>query len=58
MGTAFLNSLSVISTTDYCNLLLTCLEKVFHVGSATFTTENFKCMVYLKEVFASIKIAD
>ena len=41
MGTAFLNSLSVISTNDCSTLLLTCLEKEFHVGSVTFTTENF-----------------
>ena len=49
MGTAFLNSLSVISTNDCCILLFTCLEKSFHVGSGTFTTENFKWMVRLKK---------
>ena len=48
MGTAFLNVLSVISTND-CTLLLTCLEKAFHVGSAAITTENFKCMVCLNK---------
>ena len=48
MGTAFLNNLSVISTNDCCTLLLTCLEKAFHVGSVTFTTENFKYMMCLK----------
>ena len=49
MGKAFLNSLYVISTNDCCPLLLTCLEIAFRVGSATFTTENFKCMVCLKK---------
>ena len=49
MGTAFLNSLSIISTNDCCTLLLTCLEKAFHVGSAAFTAENFKYMVCLKK---------
>ena len=49
MCTAFLNSLSVISTTGCYILLFTCLEKAFHVGSATFTTENFKCMVRLRK---------
>ena len=49
MGTTFLNILSVISTNDCCTLLLTCLEKVFHYGSATFSTDNFKCMVRLKK---------
>ena len=37
MDMAFLQSLSVISTNDCCTLLLTCLEKAFHVSSATFT---------------------
>ena len=49
MGTASLNSLSAISTNDCCTLLLTCSEKSLHVGSATFTTENFKCRVCLKK---------
>ena len=49
MSTVFRYNLSIISTTDCCTLLLTCLEKAFHVGSATFTTENFKCMVRLKK---------
>ena len=40
------DSLSEISTNDCGILLLTCLEKAFHVGSATFTTENL-CMVCL-----------
>ena len=61
MGRAFLNGLSVISTNDCCTLLVACLEKAFHVGSTTFTTENFKCMVFLKKsslqknVFTGIK---
>ena len=50
MGTAFLNSHSVISTTGCCKLLLTCLEKVFYFCSVMFTTENFECMVRLKKV--------
>ena len=48
MGTAFLNSLSVISTNDCCTVLRTCLEKVFQGGSAEFTTENFKSKVCLR----------
>ena len=48
MGTDFLKSFSVISTNDCCTLLLIGLEKVFHDGSSTYTTENFKCMVCLK----------
>ena len=50
MGTAFLNSLSVTSTTDCCTLVLICLAKVFHDGSAKFTTEDFECMVCLKKL--------
>ena len=50
MGTPFLNSLLVISTNDCCTLLLICLEKAFHVGSAIFNTKNFKCMVCLKKI--------
>ena len=49
MGTTFLNSLTVISTYDCCTLLLTCLEKAFHVGFDTFTTDNFKCMMRLNK---------
>ena len=37
MGTAFC-----------CTLLVTCLPKVFHVGSAKFTTGDFECLVHQK----------
>ena len=37
-----------VSSTHCCILLLTCLPKVFHDGSAKFTTGNFECMVRLK----------
>ena len=46
-GHSLLNT--VISTTDSCKLLLSCLDKAFHVCSATFTTENCECMVRLKK---------
>ena len=48
-GHSLLNSLLVMSTNDCCTLLLTCLEKAFRVGSATFTTKNFKYAVCLKK---------
>ena len=38
MGTAFC-----------CTLLVTCLPKAFHDGSAKFTNEDFECMVCLKK---------
>ena len=41
-------SLFKTSATDCCTLLLICLAKVFHDGSATLTTGDFECMVCLK----------
>ena len=41
--------ISLTSTTDCCILLLTCLAKAFHDGTATFTTGDFECMMCLKK---------
>ena len=46
-----MNGHSVLKTltTDCCTLLLSCLAKAFHDGSATFTNGDFYCMVCLKK---------
>ena len=44
------NLLTNISVTIDCRaLVLTCSPKVFHDGSAKFTTDDFECMQRLKK---------
>ena len=46
MGTVILY---MSSLNECCTLLITCVPKAFHDGSAKFTTEVFECMVRLKK---------